>query len=99
PRENLSTVTKTSHAPQENMAPAPVQARLNGNQRGHRPSRFTSTKAPIAPLSAVRPNVAWVAWGNWAGGRPNGGSQAPSRCNRPIAVAIMDAALPRNTML
>jgi hypothetical protein len=37
PGENLNTAANKSHDPQENIAPDPTQARLNGNQRGRRP--------------------------------------------------------------
>src|SRR5262245_44903257 len=59
PRENGDTMASKSHEPQENMAPDPVQARLNGTQRGHRPRRVTNSKTPAAAPSAAKPKVAW----------------------------------------
>lgn len=59
PRENATTAPSKSHEPQENMAPDPVQARLNGIQRGHRPRRFINKAIPAAAPSAAKPKVAW----------------------------------------
>src|SRR6266511_1791161 len=50
PRENGDTTASKSHEPQENMAPDPVHARLNGTQRGHRPRRAdAATRLPPRP--------------------------------------------------
>src|SRR5262245_29420755 len=104
PRENGDTTASKSHEPQENMAPDPVQARLNGTQRGHRPRRYTNRTTPAAAESAAKPYVAWSRSKfasllcNRSGGRPRVAPPAQSRCSVPAAAAATDATAPSSVM-